>query len=80
MRVRKAKYWRVEDCREGGFGDLETISLKSSAEVDQTMHVKKLPVARKRTTEKTEGLIHCSHRGTGILLAPLSQSGKLHNS
>lgn len=70
MRVHKTKYWRVEDYgRSGGFGDLERMSIKPSAEADQTMHVKKLPDAGERITEKTEGPVYWSHRGTGILLS-----------
>lgn len=85
MRVCKAKIlegrrlwggvWSREQ-RRRGFGDLKRIPFKPSADMHQPVHVKNLCDARKRTTEKTEGLIYGSHTGTGTLFVPLGQSGK----
>lgn len=37
--------------------------LKSSAETDQTMHVKKLPETRQRMTKKIKGRLYGTHTG-----------------
>lgn len=69
--------WSREQ-RRRGFGDLKRISFKPSTDMHQPVHVKKLCDARKRTTEKTEGLIYGSHTGTGTLFVPLSQKTIIH--